>query len=226
MKIFESLVNFGKGFAELPNIGRYAVIVAALYFAFFLGGNKKETQFTQFRTEYQQLLKKTDTLLKVSDSLESRVEDLRTFANAKDSTINRLTVTIEWRTRQNKMLVGELAQLESTLQDSLVSTDTTALLSLKDSVIVNLKEQNINKDTIIVQQDSIITEQKQVIDTLKVALIISELRADTLESILRILPKAPKDPDKLFLNIPKPSRKTVAVVSFVGGVFATIFVTK
>lgn len=222
MKIFDSLVKFGKGFADLPTIGRYAVVFAALYFAFLLGGDRKETEFTQFRAEYQQLLKKADTLQKVSDSLETRVDDLRQSAQKKDSTINKLTVTIEWRTRQNRTLVGELAELETQMRDSLVSRDTLALLTLKDSAITNLKEQNANKDTIIAEQQVIIAEQREVIDTLNLALTLSEQRADTLETLIQNLPKTPKDPDK-FWGIPKPSRKTVAVVSFVGGVLATIF---
>jgi chromosome segregation ATPase len=222
MKIFDSLVKFGKGFADLPTIGRYAVVVTALYFAFFFGGTRKETEFTQFRAEYQQLVKKADTLQKVSDSLETRVDGLRRSAEKKDSTINKLTVTIEWRTRQNRMLVGELAELESRMKDTVVSSDTATLLTLKDSAIANLKEQNANKDTIITQQQVIITEQRQIIDTLNLALTLSEQRADTLETFIQNLPKPPKDPDK-FWGIPKPSRKTVAVVSFVGGVLATIF---
>jgi septal ring factor EnvC (AmiA/AmiB activator) len=225
MKIFDSLVKFGKGFADLPTIGRYAVVVAALYFAFFFGRTKKETEFTQFRAEYQQLVKKADTLQKVSDSLETRVDDLRQSARKKDSTINKLTVTIEWRTRQNRMLVGELAEVESQMRDTLVSRDTATLLTLKDSAIANLKEQNANKDTIITQQEVIITEQSQIIDTLNLALTLSEQRADTLETFIQNLPKTPKDPDK-FWGIPKPSRKSVAVVSFVSGVLATIFAIK
>jgi hypothetical protein len=226
MKLFDSLVKFGKELAEIPRIGKYAAIVVILYFAFFVGSNKKETEFASFKAEYEQLLKEKDTLLKVSDSLETRVNDLRASVGTKDSTINKLTVTIERRVGQNRILVSELAELDAKMQDTVIRADTNTLLTLKDYAIANLKEQNANKDTIIVQKDSIITEQLQIIDTLNVALDISILRADTLETILKKLPTAPKDPNKLFWDIPKPSRKTVAVASFVGGVLATLFITK
>jgi hypothetical protein len=103
MKLFDSLVKFGKELAEIPRIGKYAATVVILYFAFFVGSNKKETEFASFKAEYEQLLKEKDTLLKVSDSLETRVNDLRASVGTKDSTINKLTFTIERRVGHNRI---------------------------------------------------------------------------------------------------------------------------
>lgn len=226
MKLFDSFIKFGKGFANLPNIGRYAVVFAALYFAFIFGGTKKETEFSKFRAEYQQVLKKADTLTKLSDSLETRVENLQKSVVKKDSTINRLTITVEWRAKQNRVLSTDLAELEARMQDSSALRDTTQLLALKDSAIVNLKEQVSNRDSMLVQKDSIIQIQQEQKDTLTLAIRLSDQRGDSLETFIRNLPPAPKDPNKFWGVIPKPSRKTVAVVSFVGGVMATLFAVK
>lgn len=226
MKLFDSFIKFGKGFANLPNIGRYAVVFAALYFAFIFGGTKKETQFSKFKAEYQQVLKKADTLTKLSDSLETKVQNLQKSVVKKDSTINRLTITVEWRARQNRVLSSDLAELEVRMQDSSALRDTVQLLALKDSAIVNLKEQVSNRDSILVQKDSIIQIQQEQKDTLTLAIKLSEQRADSLETFIRNLPPTPKDPDKFLGVIKKPSRKTVAVVSFVSGVIATVFAVK
>jgi septal ring factor EnvC (AmiA/AmiB activator) len=226
MKLFDSFIKFGKGFANLPNIGRYAVVFAALYFAFIFGGTKKETQFSKFKAEYQQVLKKADTLTKLSDSLETKVQNLQKSVVKKDSTINRLTITVEWRARQNRALSSDLAELEVRMQDSSALRDTAQLLALKDSAIINLKEQVSNRDSILVQKDSIIQIQQEQKDTLTLAIKLSEQRGDSLEAFIRNLPPTPKDPDKFLGVIKKPSRKTVAVVSFVSGVIATVFAVK
>jgi uncharacterized coiled-coil protein SlyX len=203
-----------------------SLLVLVGYFAFMLGNKRTESEISKFRTEYQAILLRADTLTKVSDSLRSQSVRLSETAAAKDTTIARLNTTVTRGRRETAYLSSQLKNLEISMRDSVILSDTSRLLGLKDSAISNLKDQVEIKDGLILAQDSIIQIKTTQISLLNEALVISTARGDGLQAFIDSLPPAPRDPNKLWGKISKPSRKTVAVVSFVAGVLTTAAIAK
>lgn len=219
MKILDSLIRFGSGFSALTKVGKYAVVGVAIFLAsYMLGKTNSNDEFTEFKAKYEEYQKTTQNAVRYSDSLKTEVAQLVNENGKKDSTIKTLTISISFRNKERAQLKNSLASLEGRMYSPEVIRDTAELLAVKDSVIVNLKEQVATADSVIVQQDSVVKLQDQKITNLNTALVLSEMRADSLTKVMNALPAAPKNPNKFFFGlIPKPSRTVVAIVSFAGG---------
>ena len=110
-----------------------------------------------------------------------------------------------------------LVQLEE--QANLATnTDTSLVVVYKDSIIGNLKGQVIIAESIITDQHVVIAQRDSQTVLLQHAVTVASTRADSLQHILRTLPKPAPNPNKLFGFIPKPSRTVVGVTALVLGV--------
>jgi hypothetical protein len=219
MKILDSLIRFGNGFSTLTTVGKYAVVgVVVFLISYTLGKSNSNDEFTEFRAEYEEYQKTAENAVKYSDSLKTKVTELINENGKKDSTIKTLTISISFRNKERAQLRNSLASLENRMESPELLADTAELLAVKDSAISNLKQQVSTADSVIGQQESVVKLQDEKIVNLNTALVLSEMRADSLTKIINALPATPKNPNKfLFGLLPKPSRTVIAVVSFAGG---------
>ncbi len=219
MKILDSLIRFGNGFSALTTIGKYAVVgVVVFLISYTLGKSNSNDEFTEFRAQYEEYQKTAENAVKYSDSLKTKVTELVNENGKKDSTIKTLTISISFRNKERAQLRNSLASLENRMESPELLADTAELLAVKDSAISNLKQQVSTADSVIGQQESVVKLQDEKIVNLNTALVLSEMRADSLTKIINALPATPKNPNKFFFGLlPKPSRTMIAVVSFAGG---------
>ena len=93
-------------------------------------------------------------------------------------------------------------------------TDTLQLareiLPLKDSIITK-------QETTITTQDKKITELESALKSKDTAIALLTLSRDSLQTVIKNIPPAPKNPNRMF-GIKLPSRKASFVVGVVAGV--------
>jgi hypothetical protein len=221
-KILASLLNFGKGFSTLNSVGKLAIVGGVIFIiSFMLGKSDGNSKLEKFNIEYLEFKNNAQKTATFADSLKNEVQKLQDENAQKDGIVKKLTVSIAYRNIQKDALRTNLIELENhvtLLNESIV--DTSLVVVYKDSIIGNLKKQVVVADSTIVDQSLIIAQKDAQSVLLQRAVALSSTRADSLQHILRTLPKPTPNPNKLFGVIPKPSRTVVGVTAFVLGVVA------
>jgi hypothetical protein len=221
-KILASLLNFGKGFSTLNSVGKLAIVGGAIFIiSFMLGKSDGNSKLEKFNIEYSEFKNNAQKTATFADSLKNEVQKLQDENAQKDGIVKKLTVSIAYRNTQKDTLRTNLIELENhvTLLNNLI-VDTSLVVVYKDSIIGNLKKQVVVADSTIVDQSLIIAQKDAQSVLLQHAVALSSTRADSLQHILRTLPKPAPNSNKLFGFIPKPSRTVVGVTGFVLGVVA------
>lgn len=221
-KLLTSLINFGKEFNTLTSVSRLAIIGGVIFIiSFMLGKSDGNSKQEQFNVKYAEFKNNSEKVSNYADSLKVVVEKLQEESIKKDDIVKKLNGNIVQRTTQQKLLKTDLTELETraNLLTNL-TTDTSLVVVYKDSIIGNLKGQIVLADSVIIDQQSIITQKNSQTVLLQRAVAVSSTRADSLQYILRTLPKPAPNPNKFFGFIPKPSRTVVGVAGFVLGIVA------
>ena len=219
-KILASLLNFGKEFTGLTSVGRLAIVGGAIFIvSFMLGKSDGNSKLEKFNIEYSEFKNNAQKTATFADSLKNEVQKLQDKNAEKDNIVKKLSISIAYRTTQKNALQSNLTELENhaNLLNNL-TMDTSLVVVYKDSIIGNLKKQVVVADSTIVDQSSIIAQKDAQSLLLQRAVALSSMRADSLQQILRTLPKPAPNPNKLFGFIPKPSRTVVGVTALVLGV--------
>ena len=221
-KILASLLNFGKEFTALTSVGRLAIVGGAIFIvSFMLGKSDGNSKLEKFNVEYSEFKNNAQKTATFADSLKNEVQKLQDENAQKNAIVKKLTISIGFRTTQKNALQTNLTELEN--QASLLNNlmvDTSLVVVYKDSIIGNLKKQVVVADSTIVDQSSIIAQKDAQSALLQHAVTLSSTRADSLQHLLRSLPKPAPNSNKIFGFIPKPSRTLVGVTGFVLGVVA------
>lgn len=220
MKLLNSLLEialeFGRKFAQLGILAQTAAAVVLVFGFYQLSSCNKDTTMDSIKIAAEQtnqhVRHMTDSLAALSDSVAK-----------KEIIIKRLTVEISMRSRASTKLKTDQRRLE-TIRDTV--TDTVTIVAVQDTVIDNLKTQVAIADTIISKKDEVIVQKDTIIGTLKTSLLLSESKADTLEKTLEYTINKAKKKDKVFGFIPLPSRRTVGIIGFVGGVYLGTQISK
>jgi hypothetical protein len=221
-KLLASLLNFGKEFNTLTSVSRLAIVGGAIFIiSFMLGKSDGNSKLEKFNVEYSEFKNNAQKTITFADSLKNEVQKLQDENAQKDGIVKKLSISIAYRATQKNTLQTNLTELENhaSLLNSL-SVDTPLVVVYKDSIIGNLKKQVVIADSTIVDQSLIIAQKDAQSVLLQRAVALSSTRADSLQHILRTLPKPAPNPNKLFGFIPKPSRTVVGVTGFVLGVVA------
>lgn len=213
MKLLDSVINFGKKFQSLSQVGQYAVVIGLVFIAFNFGscdGNKKIKEFV---IKYEQLQSEAQSAKLFADSAKTTISSLTSQANAKDETIKKLTISVEFRDKERQKLKNNLSSLEEKL---VAAKDTAEMMQIQEGIIFNLKDQLITADSTNSDLRKTIELQKYKITKLDSALVLANIRGDRLQIVVDSLVKLPS---------PKPprqwiSKKTLGAVAFVGGVLA------
>jgi len=193
-----------------PLVAVILIVGASMWIDSYLQQDNIDAYIKKYET-YQEIAKKTTVF---ADSLKDVVHVMQTIVHTKEVTITKLTTKVKEQTDAKLQLSMQLDSIEHTMDSAKTIYDT---LKIKDASIVNLKTQLLHADTVIAQQNLIITERKGQVDTLNLALTHAMVRGDSLQAVLNALPKAPKNPNKIF-GISLPSRTTIGIVGFISGV--------
>jgi hypothetical protein len=217
-KILAVLLNFGKQFNVLTSTSRLVIIGGIIVIAaFMLGKCDGDNKLEKFNLQYAEFKNNSEKTSIYADSLNGVVVKLVDENAKKDDMVKKLKNNIAYRTNKQDALKSTLVQLEE--QANLVTnTDTSLVVVYKDSIIGNLKGQVVIAESIITDQHVVIAQRDSQTVLLQHAVTVSSTRADSLQHILRTLPKSVPNPNKLFGFIPKPSRTVVGVTALVLGV--------
>jgi membrane-associated HD superfamily phosphohydrolase len=212
MSALDTLVEFGKKFEQLGKIGKVAVVSGAAFMFFSFGECSNYDKLKEFEIKYKNLQAETLLVIKIANENKEKVAILTAEARNKDTTITRLTASIETSQLQREKLKGSLAVLEDNLDQS---KDTVEMFYIQQGIIENLKDQNEEADKIIVSQQEVIQNQRYQILKLDQALVLSNQRGDLLEGQLNKFTA---------LKMPTPkkpliSRKILGIAAFTGGVY-------
>jgi hypothetical protein len=220
-KLLASLLNFGKEFNTLTSVSRLAIVGGAIFIiSFMLGKSDGNSKLEKFNVEYSEFKNNAQKTATFADSLKTEVQKLQEKNAEKDNIVKRLRISVAFRSTQTDELKTSLVELEDRISMMPLPSDTSLTVAYKDSIIGNLKKQVVVADSTIVDQSSIITQKDAQSVLLQNAVTLSSTRADSLQHILRTLPKPAPNPNKLFGFIPKPSRTVVGVTGFVLGIVA------
>jgi len=219
-KILAVLLNFGKQFNTLTSKSRFVIIGGIIVIvAFMIGKCDGDNKLEKFNLQYAEFKNNSEKTSLYADSLNSVVVKLVDENAKKDDMVKKLKNNITYRTNKQDAMKSTLVQLEA--QANLATnTDTSLVVVYKDSIIGNLKGQVVIAESIITDQHVVIAQRDSQTVLLQRAVTVSSTRADSLQHILRTLPKPVANPNKLFGFIPKPSRTVVGVTAFVLGVVA------
>jgi hypothetical protein len=199
------------------------VTVALVFIAFSFGNCKSNDKLDSFIIEYNEYKKNAEKTIEFADSLKTTVDKLTDDVRLKEDKIKKLAIGITDTQKQKQNLKQKLTSLESRIE---VTTDTAKILTLKDSVINNLKIQVTTTETIVEEKDKIIELKTEQLVLMTTSLQLSTQRGDSLQKTLLSLPPTPKNPNKLFGMIPLPSRKTVAIGALLSGIVIGVVTTK
>lgn len=207
--IFDTALKFGEKFSKLTSIGQLATIGILMYSTYYITSCSNNENVDGINVIVEETKE-------YSNKLKDSVITLRDSVQKKEVTIKKLTIQVSLMSKQRAVLQTEQRRLEDLRN---VTQDTTIIIALQDTTIDNLKTQLTITDTVVKNQQEIITNKTEQISLLQTSLNLTEQRVDTLEKTLdKTLEKLNKQ-NKVFGFIPLPSRKVVAVTALVGGVY-------
>mgnify|MGYP003340832742 CR=1 FL=1 len=174
------------------------------------------------------------------DEMEVYIENYNKFKSQADSanhfadSLKTQIVIQENEARTAVMLSHVLGQQVKTLKSK-----TSGMKDTRDSLKKTITDSSEMarkiipvQDSIISHQDTIIHKQSEQIEHLSKALTLKDSTIsllswsrDSLQTIIRNIPPAPKNPNKMF-GITLPSRKVIGIAGFVVGVLTTVVVIK
>lgn len=212
MLSLKDLGEFGQVWEKLKIPGKLAIVGAASFIMFSFGECNNYDKIKEFETKYKQLQVEAESTKKIAEEEKTKVSILTTEVRNRDTTIKRLTISIEVSQKQKEKLKGGYEVLAENLKQA---TDTAEMFHIQEGMIANLNEQVKEAESIISQKSEIIQNQQYQISKLDEALIIANTRGDRLQTQL----------DKFTaLKMPTPkkpliSRKVAGAIAFIGGVY-------
>ncbi len=225
-KILQTLQIFGKNFDKLSEMGKLVIIAILLFAAYSTVAYESGSKLNEFIVQYDELKRNAAITTKMADSLRGQVVDLSNESNAKEEVIKKLSINISIKETKRNKLQDTVHRLEQTIAEAKVDSNLPRVVAYQDTVIGKLKTQLVVSDGIIDDQKNIIKAKTEQTVLLQQSVALSMQRGDSLQAIITKLPATPKNPDKFFGFIPKPSRKVVGAIGFGVGVLAGVQLTK
>ena len=179
------------------------IVKIVIILSLLLFGSMAYEKYTNTKNSMEQYIEKYNAYREKVDSTNRMVDSLKTIITVEANEAHAAQSRANVFSDQSKKVKVELNKLKSQT-DSVrkVITDSTEMARV---IIPKL-------DSVIVKQDTVIEQHKNEIFHLRVALdkkdtVISLLTMsrDSLQKVSKILPPAPKNPDKMF-GITLPSQ--------------------
>lgn len=213
MKLLNSLlialVNFGKKFSTLTANAQLIVAGLLIFCVYQLTSSNGNNDLDKLKFDVQ---KTTEISQVATDSIKKLTDQVK----KTEVKIEKLSFELSRQKGKRSVLQTVQSRLDTMI---VIERDTSRLVALQDTAIDNLKGQLSLADQINMKQDSIIIQQDTSIKLLKNGLVLSERRADTLQTTLNTTLKKLNKKDKFFGFIPMPNRKFVAATAVIGGIY-------
>ena len=169
---------------------------------------KSDDAMDKYISEYKKFQAQADSTSKFADSLAVEIVIAENEARAAEGRANILKKQAVESRNETMNMKGRAQELSETITDTLELA--RVILPLKDSIITT-------QETTIVTQDKQISELEFALKNKDTAITLLTLSRDSLQTVVRNIPPAPKNPNRMF-GIKLPSRKTTFVVGVVAGV--------
>lgn len=167
-------------------------------------------------SEYNTFKAHADSANRFADSLKTRIVILQSDANAAVSTASVLGKQVVILKKTAETMKGNRDSLKVAIVDS--TEMARKIIPVQDSIIAQ-------QDTVIHTQGEQIVHLTKALALKDTTITLLTWSRDSLQSIVRIIPPPPKNPNK-FLGFNLPSRTVVGIVGFVAGVVTSFVVVR
>lgn len=195
----------------LFNLSMMLLAGAAVYYVM---SARDKDKLDTYITEYNTFREKADSVNDFVDSLKTHIVILQSDANAAVSTAAVLGKQVTVLKRTAETMKGNRDSLKATIVDS--TEMARKIIPIQDSIIAH-------QDTVIHTQGEQIVHLTKALVLKDTTITLLTWSRDSLQSIIRIIPPPPKNPNK-FLGFALPSRTIMGIVGFVAGVVTSFAV--
>jgi len=193
-------------------LGLLLVFASALYWQ----DARSDDAMDKYIAEYKAFQAKADSTTKLADSLKAEIVIADNESRAAEGRAQILGRQVNSLKNQTSSMMDRATELQETLTDTVEMA--RQLLPLKDSIIAQ-QQETINT------QSAQVSELERALQNKDNALRLALIRGDSLQSVINIIPPAPKNPNRI-LGFKLPSRKTTFVVGLAMGLGTSILVVK
>jgi chromosome segregation ATPase len=193
-------------------LGLLLVFAAALYWQ----DSTSDDAMDKYIAEYKAFQAKADSVTKLADSLKEEIVIADNESRAAEGRAQILGRQVNSLKNETSNMMDRATELQETLTDTVELA--RQLLPLKDSIIAQ-QQETINT------QSAQVSELERALQNKDNALRFALIRGDSLQSVINIIPPAPKNPNRM-LGFKLPSRKVSFLVGVVMGIGTSILVIK
>jgi membrane-associated HD superfamily phosphohydrolase len=193
-------------------LGLLLVFAAALYWQ----DSTSDDVMDKYIAEYKAFQAKADSVTKLADSLKTEIVIADNESRAAEGRAQILGRQVNSLKNETSNMMDRASELQETLTDTLELA--RQLLPLKDSIIAQ-QQETINT------QSAQVSELERALQNKDNALRLSLIRGDSLQTVINLIPPAPKNPNRM-LGFKLPSRKASFLVGTAIGLGASLLVIK
>jgi len=193
-------------------LGLLLVFAAALYWQ----DSTSDDAMDKYIAEYKAFQAKADSVTKLADSLKEEIVIADNESRAAEGRAQILGRQVNSLKNETSNMMDRATELQETLTDTVELA--RQLLPLKDSIIAQ-QQETINT------QSAQVSELERALQNKDNALRFALIRGDSLQSVINIIPPAPKNPNRM-LGFKLPSRKVSFLVGVAMGIGTSILVIK
>lgn len=203
----------------VPTVRMIALVVIGAFVLLFTKAqlSERDEKIEQQIAVINQFKKDAEAANKFADSLNTIIVVKQREAGAAEARAQALGTQVSKLKTETSTLRNRADSVRNSAKDSVELART--LIPLQDSIIST--------------QDSTITKQGRQISQLGISLAKKDttislltVSRDSLQALLRVPPKPPTNPNKLFGFINLPSRKTTAIVAGAAGAVLGVLLVK
>lgn len=197
---------------KLKLLGLLLVFAAALYWQ----DSRSDDAMDKYIEEYKAFQAKADSVSKLADSLKVEIVIADNESRAAEGRAQILGKQVNSLRNETSNMMERASELQETLTDTLELA--RQVLPLKDSIIAKQQET-------ITTQDNQVKELESALSSKDNALRMAMMRGDSLQTVINLIPPAPKNPNRI-LGFKLPSRTASFLVGAAIGLGAGILVIK
>lgn len=202
--------------AVLPLAKLAMVAMGVLALVMVVKYNGKEDEMDRYIAQYKEYKAQAEATSRYADSLASQITIQENETRAAESRAAIAARKANEYKSQTLVYTTQVAAIRETVTDTVELA--RQLIPLQDSII---SQQKLTIET----QDTQINELQNALNSKDVSLKLALQRGDSLQTVLNLLPPAPKNPNRMF-GIKLPSRKASFLVGIAMGVGTSILVIK
>lgn len=202
--------------AVLPLAKLALVVAGVLGLVLVLRTNGKQDEMDRYIAQYKEYKAQAEATSKFADSLQVQINIQENETRAALSRAEVASRKANEYKSQTTTLLTQATVIRETVTDTIELART--LIPLQDSIIA---QQKLTIET----QDTQIGELTTALNSKDVSLKLALQRGDSLQTVLNLLPPAPKNPNRMF-GIKLPSRKASFLIGVGMGLGTSLLVIK